>query len=814
MSFPNQYASSTAQYPAQPHGATSGVPTPGQASGINPTTTSHPGMPPPNMSNGQAASYGYANAAAMNWRTDLPQLAAGWAALDKLRDPAVLESEFGAIDARNQLMQALGISRKEVDNLRGADTDFRKRMATVEAMRNFASSANPDTATLDRTHPPFGLLDVLAMVDRQLVRTCDDFLVPILTLLVLRHAGAGARYDTAVMAQNSSGFANQGQEVKQADQAQYEASQAMRHAFVQESAGLQARYREHHAHHTPADSSHLPAPAQAALSRLANAYQLDMTLAQKSEIVTTLEAALGVPAENSDDVSQPLEQLLRWYENPARHAPPPPGVLLGLVIAVGWQDFQDPRCLRERRTVKLMLTGHPALPDALCAALLHYKPAKPATLSLMHTAAPPQSPADQAAPAAAQLRSLLAQTPNAGPRRLAQLIERAIALCGPIWLDRLQLGPVATGQMTAELQAIAASVEQRDAITAALTTLTDVMQQVVHNTNPLYRAFTLDLYRSLGVAASDASRATRLNTIFRAHPEVSPAQAKALAEQFAQRMTAHGYSEAQSNALRATARQLHAHWETAAPTRLQIGLAHDQSLDALIELQVAKLDRNPHADAPRLGVAPPSELLASLITHHGFTDEMLRKLDKDLGTYQLFGNSENRARIEATYRAVLNPAGGSMADIAMAPPIRKLSGAITTHLASAPPSISIEVASVFKAPDVSALPPAQLLQLLRYFWRMDATLPNDGPVAPLREQLDMAKNARCISSDGQLDIARACEFNNAARENIVRLLTERVPGFGGAYATALDTTVGQPYDITLKTMQDMIDGWVMPERTY
>ncbi|MCZ2495912.1 hypothetical protein GN316_04010 [Xylophilus sp. Kf1] len=796
-------------------GQTAGNPPATAATTTGPAATSHPGMPPADVSDGHAASYGYADPAALDWQADLPGLATAWSAIDRLASAKVFNSDFGTLDARNQLLAILGIDRATIDQMRAADRDTKKRAATVNAMHGFASSARPDPALLDRANPPFRLLDVLAMLDQAHVAACADFLVPILTLLVLRHAGAGDRYDTAVLARHQASFAHLGEAFAQADQAQYQSTQDHRHAFVEQSEKWQAEYRRTHADRAPPDTGHLPEAARDALQRLGDAYRLDMSLDQKTNLVSTLEATFGVKAETSEDISPTLERLLRWYENARPNSsPPPPSQLMGLVVAVGWQGFQDEKCLREGHTVKLTLTGHPALPDALRAAMIHYMPATPPTLSLMHAGTPPEPQTGPLSPAAAHLSALLAQTPQAGPRRLAQLIERAIALSGTPWLDRVREDHLAAASMTAELHGVATSAEQCEAISQAVASLTDVMQQVVHSANPLYRAFTLDLYRSLGVAASDASRAKRLNTVFHQHPEISPAKALQLVERFAQGMVVHGYTENQAAALRQDARKLHPHWEACAPIRLRIEQAHDKALETVIEPQMALAGQRKVAQPPRLGATPPQQMVAALIAQFGFTDEMLRQLVKDLHAYQLFGSVDSCKRIEARYRAVLRPPGGSMTGTPMAAAIRKLSGAITTHLAAAPPSISIELANLFDRLGGPDMPAHDLHQLLRYFWRLDAEIPVGTPLDALRKALDTLKNDRCFSSAGDMDIAQACEFNNAARENIVQTLSRRVPGFGATYADALDSTAGKDYGAVMATMQAMLSQWTMPERSY
>jgi hypothetical protein len=813
MSFPPHFSQSQVRHPPA-HGAAGETPA-AEPMDIDRPTVQHPGMPPPDVTDGQPASYGYANAAAMDWRADMPQLNAAWEAIERLEDRKVLASDFGAIDARNQLMSALGINRAEVDNLRHEDPEGRIRTKTVNAMRGFAASSKPDPKLLDSPHPPLDLMAVLAMLDSQYVRGSETSLPPIVTLLTLRHANAGDRYDAAVIARYSSAFAQLNKASGKADDSQYAATQDLRHTFVQDAARCQAAYRQLHADRSPPEVGHLSGAVQQALSQLADAYRVDMSLQQKTALVNTLEAAFGVSTEASDDISQVLEQLLRWYENPRPNvSPPPPAVLMGLVIATGWHDYQDEKSLRDGRTVKLTLTGHPALPDALRDALLHYLPAQPPSLSLLSDDTPPLAPDDLAAPNAAQLRKLLAVTPQPGPRRLAQMIERAIAQTGPPWLERLQQNHLAAAAMTAELQAAAASPEQREAIGQALAGLTDVMQVVVSSANPLYRAFMLDLYRSLGVAASDLSRAARLNAVFYKHPEISPAEALDLTERFSQRMSLHGYAGAQSAALVQTARQLRPHWDDGLKTRVLIEQAHDQSLDAVVESQVATAGHRTVLNPARLGVTSAPLQVAALVAQYGFTDEMLRKLGRDLADYQLYGSVDKCARIEAMYRKVLHPTGGAMTGTPMAAAIRRLSGAITTHLASAPTSITHEVSTVFTVGGGPGLVPPELFQLLRYFWRLDSNLPNGGPLAALHEGLDAVKHQRCVTAGGELDIARACEFNNATRENLVRALTERVPGFGVAYAAALGGAAGKGYEGVMEDMQAMLEAWAMPERSY
>ena len=818
MSFPPPFHSSQFQTAptqgADPRGA-SGTPSAGGPTKLDLPEVHYPGMPPPGLSAGRPASYGYSHASAMDWRADLPELAGAWSAIERLESAKVLGSDFGAIDARNQLMLALGIKRELVDKLRNDDPDGRARTRTASAVHAFAASSNPDPGLLDLSHPPFRLMDVLAMLDAQNVRGSEALLPPVVTLLALRHAGAGNRYDSAVIARYCGAFARLNQAKSKADDAQYAATQDLRHDFVQDAARCQDAYRQLHPDRAPPDASHLPAATREALLQLADAYRLDMSLQQKTALVGTLETTFGLRTEASDDVSQRLEQLLRWYENPRPDpSPPPPAVLMGMVVAVGWHDYQDDTSLREGRSVKLTLTGHPALPDALRAALLHYLPSQVPSMSLAQAGETVAAPDDHLGPCAARLRSLLAVTPQPGPRRLAQMIERAIAQDGAPWLERLRQNHLAAAAMTAELRAAANNPEQSEAIGQALVSLTDVMQVVVFSTNPLYCAFTLDLYRSLGVAASGLSRAARLNAVFSSHPEISPAEAQRLAETFAGRMAFHGYADSQCAALKDTARQLRPHWDEGAGIRLRIGQAHDRSLDAVVESQVAAAARKTVANPARLGVTPALSLVAALVVQYGFTDEMLRKLGKDLNDYQLYGSVDKCARIEAMYRKVLHPAGGGMTGTTMAGAIRRLSGAITTHLAIAPGSITGEVAARFTALRGPALPPPELLQLLRYFWRLDATLPDDGAVAAMREGLDTLKNGRCFGATGDLDIARACEFNNAARENIVGALTERVPGFGAAYAAALDTTAGQGYEAAMAAMHAMLEAWTMPERCY
>ena len=41
-----------------------------------------------------------------------------------------------------------------------------------------------------------------------------------------------------------------------------------------------------------------------------------------------------------------------------------------------------------------------------------------------------------------------------------------------------------------------------------------------------------------------------------------------------------------------------------------------------------------------------------------------------------------------------------------------------------------------------------------------------------------------------------------------------MPGFGVAYANALDNTAGQNYQAVMDAMQAALNGWVMPERSY
>jgi hypothetical protein len=813
MSFPTHFSQPQVRHP--PAQGAAGETPDGEAMDIDRPTVQHPGMPPPGVTGGQPASYGYAKAAAMDWRADMPQLNAAWEAIERLEDRKVLASDFGAIDARNQLMSALGIKRAVVDNLRHKDPDGRIRTSTVNAMRGFAASSNPDPRLLDGAHPPLDLMAVLAMLDSQYVRGSETLLAPIVTLLALRHAHAGDRYDAAVIARYSGAFAQLNKVSAKADDTQYAATQDLRHAFVQDAARCQAAYRQLHADRAPPEVAHLPGAVQQALSQLADAYRLDMSLQQKTALVNTLEAAFGVSTEASDDISLPLEQLLGWYQNARPNlSPPPPAVLLGLVVATGWYDYQDEKSLRNGRTVKVTLTGHPALPDALLAALAHYLPARPPSLSLLSGNTPPLAQDELAAPNAAQLRKLLAVTPQPGPRRLAQMIERAIAQTGPPWLERLQQNHLAAAAMTVELQAAAASPEQREAIGQALVCLTDVMQVVVSSANPLYRAFMLDLYRSLGVAASDLSRAARLNAAFYKHPEISPAEALDLTERFSQRMALHGYAATQSAALVKTARQLRPHWDDGLKTRVIIEQAHDQSLDAVVEAQVATAGQRTVANPARLGVTSAPLQVAALVAQYGFTDEMLRKLGRDLADYQLYGSVDKCARIEAMYRKVLHPTGGAMTGAPMAAAIRRLSGAITTHLTTAPASITQEVSTVFTAGGSPGLAPPEIFQLLRYFWRLDSNLPNDGPMAALHEGLDAVKHQRCVTAGGELDIARACEFNNAVRENIARALTERVPGFGVAYAAALDGAAGKGYEGVMADMQAMLNAWAMPEHGY
>lgn len=785
--------------------------------GTGQATGSHHGLPPPGVTDGLPATYGYANPAAMDWRADLPDLAPAWAAIEKLGNVNVLNSDFGAIDARNQLMLTLGIPRAEIDNMRGADNAAQEQQRTIDAMSAFAASSNPDPALLDGPNPPFTLKKVLAMIDRGNVSGCAAFLAPIVTLLVLREKGAGSHYDAAVLAQHSAAFTQLNQSFSKAGDAQYAAAQARRHEFLQSCAVSQATYRQLHENRVQPGAAHLPEPVQQALAGVSNAYRSDMGLDQKAEIVKTLEAVFGVGTEASDDVSQTLEQLLQWYENPGRKAsPPPPALLMGLVIPLGWHDYQDQKCLREGRTVQHTLTGHPALPDALHAALLHYLPAKATSLSLVGTEAPlPPPPAgDHCGPVAAQLRKLLASVAAPGPRRLAQLIERAIALSGPPWIERLKQNHLAAPQLIGELQAVAVDTEQRAAFAKAVTSLTNVMQEVVSSTDPLSRAFKLDLYRSLGVPASDASRAKRLNTVFFDHPEISAASARQMTEQFAQQMLAHGYTENQSAALQATARKLVAHWTDSAVTHLRVQQVHQKSLDAVLEQEIAKAGGMAVANPRRLGTASAAQMLESLITRYGFSNEMLGKLVRDLHQLQLYGSAATRAQMESRYRAILHPPGGSLDGLPMATALRKLSGAISTHLAQSAASIADEVSTAFTTLGGPGLPTSELHQLLRYFWRLDATLPIGTATASLSDLLDKIKNERCMAAGGVPDISKVCEFNNACREAIVKTMTERVPGFGVVYANALETTTGQGYQAVMEVMQAALNGWAMPDSSY
>ena len=817
MSFPYHYSSSSTPLAAGSGAGVQAPQVPNAPLGTGQAAGSHHGLPPPGVTDGQPATYGYADPAAMDWRADLPELSSAWAAIEKLGNVDVLNSDFGAIDARNQLMLALGIPRAEIDNMRGADNAAQEQQRTIDAMSAFAASSNPDSALLDGPHAPFTLKKVLAMIDRGNVSGCGAFLAPIVTLLVLRERGAGNRYDTAVMAQHSAAITHLKQSFSKAGDVQYATAQARRHEFLQSCANSQATYRQLHENRVPPSAGHLPEPVQQALAKLRNAYQSDMGLEKKAEIVNALEAVFGVGTEASDDVSQTLEQLLQWYQNPGRKtSPPPPALLMGLVIPLGWHDYQDQKCLREGRTVKHTLTGHPALPDALHAALLHYLPAQPTSLSLVGTEAPlPLPPAgEHGSPVTAQLRQLLASVPAPGPLRLAQLIERAIALSGPPWIERIKDKHLAAPQMINELQAGAVDADQRAAFAQAVTSLTNVMQGVVASSDPLSRAFKLDLYRSLGVPASDASRAKRLNTVFFDHPEISAASARQLTEQFAQQMVAHGYSQDQSTALQKTARELVTHWSDSAVTHLRVRQVHEKSLDVVLEQAIAKAGLKVITSPACLGVASAAEMLESLITRHGFTNEMLGKVMRDLHQLQLFGSGATRAQMESRYRTILHPPGGSMAGVPMATAIRKLAGAISTHLTKSTASITDEVSTAFNTLGGPGLPTPELYQLLRYFWRLNANLPVGTATVSLSDLLDKIKGDRCASEDGSPDIARVCEFNNACREVIVKAMTDRVPGFGVVYASALETTTGQGYQATMDAMQAMLNGWAMPDRSY
>jgi len=811
MSFP-AYSTNLSVPPAQ--GGDPGHQVPGKATATHQAPTSHQGMPPDGVTDGLATTYGYAHASAMDWQADMPELAPAWAAIRALADVEVLNSDFGAIDARNQLLTTFKIPRAVIDNMRGAANSQQAQQKTIDAVSAFAASANPDPSLLDGPNPPFDLLQVLAMIDRGNVSGCTAFLAPVMTLLVLRKAGAGDRYDKAVLARHSQAFVHLKQSFADAGDAQYAATQERRHEFLKGSAESQEIYRQLHPTHTPPATGHLPAPVQLALARLADAYRQDMGVLQKDEIVSTLERAFGVSTEASDDVSRTLEQLLMWYESSLRHiAPPPPALLMGLVMAVGWFDYQDEKYAREKRIVKHTLTGHPALPDALSAALLHYLPVQAKSLSLMGTEPPAAPQAGPGGPAALELRKLLAAGPQPGPRRLAQLIERAIALSGAPWIERIDGDHLAVSRMMAELTSGGVDAAQGETYAQALGALTDVMRQVVSTSDPLSRAFMLDLYRALGVAASESSRAARLNAVFFKHPEISAASAQQMTEQFAQRMVGHGYSKPQWDALLATVRQLRPHWNDCATTHLRVRQEHEKSLDAVLELQIAKASTKHVENAACLGVASAPQLLQSLITRHGFSDEMLGKLGRDLHHLQLYGSVATRTQMESRYGALLHPPLGSLAGNPTAGAIRRLYGAIAEHLAKKP-SIAEEVSTAFTTLGGGTQPTAQLHQILRYFWRLDGSVPASSATASVRLRLEQIKDARCISAGGEIDISKVCEFNNASREAIVRTLTERVPGFGVHYANALESTTGMDYQAVMSTMQAALDSWKMPESSY
>ncbi|WPB54923.1 hypothetical protein [Xylophilus sp. GOD-11R] len=743
------------------------------------------------------------------WECLLPQHAKTWDAIAELDNPKVLTSTFGATDACKKIAEDLGIDIDDIYRDRLADSSGKQRAAVVRAILDFCASPSPDTHRLDHPNCPISMRWLLSAMDRDYSPLLDRLLPMMLTLLMLRHIKAGSRFDNDVLGHYAADLGEQAKSASKEEENQYARTQSARKNFLRESnAGAEAYRLEK----PPSKSPPLSDPVEEALTRIGQAYSLDLTLHQKEEIGNALTKASGVQAEVAADVTPVLRRLIDWYESPAatRGSPPPLGQLLALLPPLGWYHFHDQKCETDRTTVALRLTGHPALPDALEAAIREQIAAQRGVdRSLLSTAGP-------AAPVGLYdcLQEELSLVDQVTPGSDMHALERAIGRSGPNLLQRMAADPQAVNVLTAELQDSIPGLAKCARMVQALQNLSALLRAVVQHSKQSRQMVMLELYRKLGQPLGNEARERALHQVAARHPELDPAELAKLAGRFAETMSAHGYCQGDAQALAISVAAAHAHWESSASAKNDLEKLHDESLAAFLRNGIDKARlKAPPAKPERLLNSPANALIAMLRDHYGFSREMLAQLQQDLVHYHSKANVDERFAIERRYTSLLGlgstPLDAKEAVVAT----QKLIGALHEHLAIDTP-LSERLAPTLDRLLESLLPVSHLMQMLGYFWRMQALVPEDSRAKTLLNELDSCKVRLCQPEGQPLDLGKACEFNNAVREALVKTLSDRVPGFGIAYVAEFESCSEMSYEGLVENMQNFLKGWSMPAKTW
>lgn len=782
-------------------------------------------LPPrPAQPAGSEAGFAGLAPAARDWQADLPELAEAWRLVARLQDGATLASAFGAIDVRNALLTTLGLSRKEIDTLRADDGDGALRLRVGSEILNLSAQPEITSAALDRPGSIVTLPNLFSMMDSTYAPHLPRLLPPVLTLLILRQQGHGAHYDAAVLARHQPAFQEHAGLRAEGDQKHHDATQGQRTGFLADCAGAQERWRALRPAVAPVDDGHLPEPVQHALGLLADAYRLNMTLAQKSDLSDALAQATETRPEPSPDVAATLEQLLRWHEawRPGS-LPPPLEHLLAIIPAVGWNGFQDEKSLRERIFILPALTGHAALPDALCAALRYYLPKRPVPNdpALVHAmdGLSLDDPANMSLYQRLQRRLEDVEAP--GPFALARVIEATLAATGPALVERMHHDPQAATAITGELLAEAADAAKQARIEQAMATLSELTRSVVMNNNPLRQALALALYRTLGEpAAQGRRRLLLLQRVFLEHQALGPREVQVRVAHFANRMVGHGYDTGQSAALCQTALDLVKHWDSTTQAKNKLEKLHDRALERTLERQIEVAGTCTVEQPARLTDATPQQMLASLRDQHGFTGPMLVKLMEDLGNYFVRADVDERRRLDELYAPVLHPANGSLEGQQETQAVQGLIGALYEAQKAGPPHIGEDIAKALDRFSGTHASLEEVSDLLFYFWRLPPSRALSSAAVAAVEVLERLKAARCVlplqegQQAPQLDLGMLVTFNNAVREHLAKLLSDRVEGFGAAYTSALENLTEAGYQENLAGMQQMLNEWTATGQSY
>ena len=744
------------------------------------------------------------------FRAAHPELQDAWTAIDSLQDQSAISQEDYA-DKRRTLALSLGVSPVDVNQERYQDQDWSKRQETAKAIMVFAGSSHPDPAVLDRPDGPMTLKRVLAMLDENYGPLLSHALGPVLTLLALRQAGAGSHFDPAVVQHYHAASVTQADMNKTVHDNEYSESEAFRNNFLKSAADGQACLHEITNWTEPLYPPDDPELAQA-LQRLGRLYRQDMNLQQRHEIIAVLERRTGVLSDAPADMGVVLEKLLRWHRTSRAGAVPPPlPDLLAAVLALGWHQYRDEKSRLDGTSVSTLLTGHADLPDALVAGLLWHHRRHAGLAPGIHQPENPSTGQHASEPPIwTALQSRLSGLDQPSDTQFDMQLEAAIASCGPNLATQLRGDPTAADRISGPLQQCTPIAAKRERIAGAMVRLTDLLRDVVLRDNPEESAILLSLYRSLGIPAFEATLPLTLNRVFRLYPGTSPAHLVDLVNGFAEKMRSHGYSQAQTQALKDAATGMRTHWEAARQSVGDIERCDDQSFDRLLASRIDTLSAGlTSAVAPLREVEDSGErkvmaqATLQALKQHGFGPELQDKVQRDLTEYLLKSSVDGQAAIDARYRKLLLEPDQSLGhNNGMRRAVQALLGAIQASRTQDAPDVSRPVTDILKPLRAHGASLADIRGLLLHFWGDAEPVVLTPAALEILESLAALKTRRAPTVDGVGDPVPTAAFNNAVREGMARILCERLPGFGPQYADALQPVAGEGYgDLTERMRQ-------------